>query len=343
VVAFAAEDTVIEYHEEITDIQTETEVSDVSAEQVDEKGYHIDENEDGSFTIVVTGGLEEITIDFAWFSEQQLMMPGDTVNAKFTIVNESGDKYEVTNYEKVSEGPYHYVLASKYQEKYGEQVDTIQMGGNDYVVYIPNELLIINGRPIDKTTLEVAFEMYPDFRERREKAKDLTEEDLLAFYNEKLGSDYDNSYEAWKANLYKRIWQTTYTKDGKEEQYGEDFWKSVDLTSNTPVDFTMTAKLDGLGTDNLYQMTVWDFVELLKLKAIPNDEPKLELKEEYIPIYKEKLSYPEEISSQTGDDLLGGMIKIVAMSFLVGIILTIIILFLMGIVFLIYHITNPRK
>ena len=32
----------------------------------------------------------------------------------------------------------------------------------------------------------------------------------------------------------------------------------------------MTASLDGLGTDKLYQMTVWHFVELLKLKAVPN-------------------------------------------------------------------------
>ena len=260
---------------EITNVTTE-EVAEITAEQVDDKGYHVEENEDGSFTIVITGGLEEITIDFAWFSEQQLMMPGDTVDAKFTIVNESGDKYEVTNYEKVSEGPYHYVLASKYQEEYGEQVDTIQIRGNDYVVYIPNELLTINGRLIDKTTLEVAFEMYPDFRERREKAKDLTEEDLLAFYNEKLGNNYESSYEAWRTNLYKRIWQTTYTKDGEEAQYGDEFWKSVDLTTDKPVEFTMTSTLDGIGTDNTYQNSVWGYIENITIKILTGIKVKID-------------------------------------------------------------------
>jgi hypothetical protein len=85
-----------------------------------------------------------------------------------------------------------------------------------------------------------------------------------------MGTDYENAFEAWQANLNDRLWTTTYTKDGEEEAYGKDFWTSVDLTTNAPVNFTMKASLDGLGTDNLYQMTVWEFVELLKLKAIPN-------------------------------------------------------------------------
>jgi len=97
------------------------------------------------------------------------------------------------------------------------------------------------------------------------------------------------------------------------------------------------------GDTDIEMVYNYSWVKLRKVATYNKpQEPKLELKEEYIPIYKEKLSYPEEISPQTGEDL-GGMIKIVAISFLVGIILTIIILFLTGIVSLIYYITNPRK
>lgn len=259
---------------EIASVETEK-VSGVSAEQVDEKGYHIDKNDDGSFTIVVTGGLDEIEIDFAWFSGTQLMYPGDEINASFTIVNESGDKYEVTGYEKKTDGPYRYSLTSNFNEEWGDPVTTFtDSRGREYTAYIPNEILKINGKDIDRATLEIMFKEYSDktMRERREIAKALTEEDLLAYYNEQMGTNYQTAAEAWGANLNERLWTTTYTKNGEEEAYGEDFWKSVDLTSDTPVDFTMTASLDGLGTDNLYQMTVWDFVEFLKLKAIPNIE-----------------------------------------------------------------------
>lgn len=259
---------------EIISVETE-EVSGVSAEQVDEKGYHIDENEDGSFTIVVTGGLDEIEIDFAWFSGTQLMYPGDEINASFTIVNESGDKYEVTGYEKKTDGPYRYSLSTNFNEDWGTPVTTFtDSRGREYTAYIPNEILKVNGRDIDRATLEIMFKEYSDktMRERREIAKTLTEEDLLAYYNEQMGTDYQTTAEAWGANLNERLWTTTYTKNGEEAAYGEDFWTSIDLTSDTPVDFTMTASLDGLGTDNLYQMTVWDFVEFLKLKAIPNIE-----------------------------------------------------------------------
>lgn len=259
---------------EIVSVETE-EVSGVSAEQVDEKGYHIDENDDGSFTIVVTGGLDEIEIDFAWFSGTQLMYPGDEINAAFTIVNESGDKYEVTGYEKKTDGPYRYSLTSNFNEEWGNPITTFtDSRGREYTAYIPNEILKVNGKDIDRATLEIMFKEYSDktMRERREIAKNLTEEDLLTYYNEQMGIEYQTTAEAWGANLNERLWTTTYTKNGEEAAYGEDFWTSIDLTSDTPVDFTMTASLDGLGTDNLYQMTVWDFVELLKLKAIPNIE-----------------------------------------------------------------------
>ena len=257
---------------EIVSVETE-EVSGVSAEQVDEKGYHIDENEDGSFTIVVTGGLDEIEIDFAWFSSIQLMYPGDEINASFTLVNESGDKYEITGYEKKTDGPYRYSTTASFNEEWGTPVTTFTDGrGRECTAYIPNEILKINGRDIDRGTLEIMYKNYADktMRERREIAANLTEDDMLNYYNEQMGTDYENAFEAWQANLNDRLWTTTYTKDGEEEAYGEDFWTSVDLTTNAPVNFTMKASLDGLGTDNLYQMTVWEFVELLKLKAIPN-------------------------------------------------------------------------
>ena len=289
---------------EIVNVETE-EVSGVSAELVDEKGYHIDENEDGSFTIVVTGGLDEIEIDFAWFSETELMYPGDEVNASFSIVNESGDKYEVTGYEKKTDGPYRYSLSTNFNEDWGTPVKTFtDSREREYTAYIPDEILKINGRDIDKATLEIMYKEYPDKNmwERRELAENLTEEELLAYYNEQMGTEYQDTFEAWEANLNERLWTTTYTKNGEEEQYGEDFWKSVDLTTNTPTDFTMTASLDGLGTDNLYQMTVWDFVELLKLKAIPNiavtvDYVDNELK--YIVNYTvEETSYTVEIDGE---------------------------------------------
>ncbi len=343
---------------EIVNVETE-EVSGVSTEQVDEKGYHIDKNEDGSFTIVVTGGLDEIEIDFTWFSGTELMYPGDKINASFSIVNESGDKYEITGYEKKTDGPYRYSLSTSFNEDWGTPVETFtDSRGHECTAYIPNEILKVNGRDIDKSTLEIMYKNYPNktIWERRELAKNLTEEELLAYYNEQMGTEYQDTFEAWKANLNERLWTTTYTKDGEEEQYGEDFWKSIDLTTNTPVDFTMTANLDGLGTDNLYQMTVWDFIEVLKLKAIPNikvTDPLIEPDNPTptpTPSIVEIVDTPTPLASQvlgespqTRDDSLGRMIKIVAMSFLVGIILTIIVLFLTGIISLIYHITNPRK
>ncbi len=151
---------------EIKEIKEEV-VSGVTAEQVDEEGYHINKNEDGSFSVVITGGLEEISINLPWFEQQVQMMPGSEVSTKYSIVNESGDKYEVVSHQLLTDGgPYRYVLESKYKEELGEQVRTFQ-GKNsrgdifNYVAYVPNDLLKRgDGKTVDKTSMQFAKDKY---------------------------------------------------------------------------------------------------------------------------------------------------------------------------------------
>ncbi|RKM61246.1 hypothetical protein D6855_04975 [Butyrivibrio sp. CB08] len=151
-----------------------TEAGDVSATQVDKRGkrlvdgewvddefsfdgYHIvAENVEkspwgstGKYKIVITGGVEEIKIDFDWIREQKTMQPGDEIVGSFVIVNESGDDYEIVDYMQSLDSIARWTSKEDYKnhkDEYGEFLyDFIDEDGDECVAYKPNVVTVVNG------------------------------------------------------------------------------------------------------------------------------------------------------------------------------------------------------
>ena len=251
--------TVIEATITVTEEQIE---SGLTAQLVDEKGYHMEDNGDGTYSIIITGGLEEITIDFAGFNE--VWEPGDSITTSFRIINESGDEYEVVNYRREAEGPFRFIRTARYDESLGEKVG--ELNGGAYTYYKPNVVTKINGTsyvvgPYDEVTKWYNKKYNTNIRWDAEKYID--DSVLLEYYNEVLDAHYDNIYDAWYANFNERLWKNSYNGVS-----GEEFFNNIDLTTDTPVDVTFHASIDGPGTDNVYMNTVWGFFEDLVIRIV---------------------------------------------------------------------------
>ena len=320
-----------------------TEVSGVTATQTDFEGYSIDENgikvesEDShsgyhversyddegkeldSYRIVITGGVEEIQIDFAWITQQYLVTPGDTVVATFSIVNESGDDYEIVDYKQYFEGMARYSSISYYEahrDELGEELYTLEE--YNIVVYKPKDLLSINGRKQYQnqyllSTSAAANYYYPDerdengkiivshYKDRQKWASEnlpYSQEDLIAFYNEATGKEHEDAYEAWVDFFSQYGWKTTFGQNGATSESGSDFFNNeqLDLSADAEeTSFSMKAEFDGPLMDNLYQMTVINtFYEILTIKALT----KVSASVQYTELQnKYSVSYNEESKS----------------------------------------------
>lgn len=237
-------------------------ISGVTVEQIEENGYHCIRNEDGSYDIIVTGGLEQITIDLAYLSA--VLEPGDSVSAEIHIKNESGDEYEIESYNKEVEGPFRYIRTVNYNESMGEAVGTL-MGGA-YTYYIPNDIVKMHGKTHLATPSDEVVKWYNEKNNTRlsysEIRSIITDDILLEYYNEVLNKEYDSLYEAWVDNFNDRLWQTKYNG-----QKGEEFFETLEWENNE-FSFVVNAGVDGPGTDNMYQNSVWGYIEQIVLKVV---------------------------------------------------------------------------
>lgn len=241
-----------------------------TANLIEENGYHKVFNKDGSITIVVTGGLEEITITLEELSET--LQPGDKISQKITFVNESGDKYEIESYTKASDGPYKYVKTNQWKDSLGTVVGTLCNGA--YTYFIPADYNTLKGGASVGAGEEV-FKWYCKNnnkdpyrltgRERNEIAAEIAKDNgalLLKYYNEVLNpeEDYADLYEAWVANFRDRLWTTTF--DGVS---GDEYFKNFVLEDEN-VTVTWVGEISGPGTDNYYQCSVWGIEDEIILK-----------------------------------------------------------------------------
>ena len=237
-------------------------ISGITVEQIEENGYHCIQNKDGSYDIIITGGLEQITIDLAYLSE--VLEPGDSVSAEIHIKNESGDEYEIESYNKETEGPFRYIRTVSYDESMGEAIGTL-MGGA-YTYYIPNDIVKMHGKMHLATPSDEVVKWYNEKNNTRlsygEIRNIITDDLLLEYYNETLNKEYNSLYEAWVDNFNNRLWQTEYNG-----QKGEEFFKELEWKDNE-ISFVMTAGVDGAGTDNMYQNTVWGYIEQIVLRVV---------------------------------------------------------------------------
>jgi hypothetical protein len=237
-------------------------ISGVTVEQIEENGYHCIQNEDGSYDIIITGGLEQITIDLAYLSE--VLEPGDSVSAEIHIKNESGDEYEIESYNKETEGPFRYIRTVSYNESMGEAVGTLI--GGAYTYYIPNDIVKMHGKMHLATPSDEVVKWYNEKNNTRlsygEIRNIINDDLLLEYYNETLNKEYNSLYEAWVDNFNNRLWQTEYNGQKGEEFFKELEWKDDEIS------FVMTAGVDGAGTDNMYQNTVWGYIEQIVLKVV---------------------------------------------------------------------------
>ena len=237
-------------------------ISGVTVEQIEENGYHCIENEDGSYDIIVTGGLEEITIDLAYLSA--VLEPGDSISAEIHIKNESGDEYTIESYNKEAEGPFRYIRTTRYNESMGEAVGTLMDGA--YTYYVPNDIVNMHGQMHLATPADEVVKWYNEKNNTqlsyREIQNTITDDLLLEYYNEVLNKEYTSLYDAWVDNFNSRLWETKYNG-----QDGEEFFKALEWNNNE-LSFIATATVDGPGTDNMYQNSVWGYIEQIVLKVV---------------------------------------------------------------------------
>lgn len=287
----AAKHTIVEA---VINVTPEQIISGVTAQQIEENGYHIVETETG-YDIIITGGLEEISIDLAGLSA--ILEPGDSISATFNIINESGDKYEIKEYSKATEGPYRYIRTTSFNEEMGLAVGTLMDGA--YTYYIPNDFVKLHGRSSLATPADEVVKWYNkknDTTLSYSQIRNVINDDLLLeYYNEILGKEYESLYDAWVENFNSRLWKTTY--NGVD---GQVFFSTIDF-DNDAITYNFKATIDGPATDNMYQSTVWGYIENLVLKVVDTIIPA---SYEAVVTYEDKeysysVEYNEEDSSYT--------------------------------------------
>lgn len=280
--------------EAVINVTPEQIISGVTAQQIEENGYHVVETENG-YDIIITGGLEEISIDLAGLSA--VLEPGDSISATFNIINESGDKYEIKEYSKVTEGPYRYIRTTSFNEEMGLAVGTLMDGA--YTYYIPNDFVKLHGRSNLATPADEVVKWYNkknDTTLSYSQIRNVINDDLLLeYYNEILGKEYESLYDAWVENFNSRLWKTTY--NGVD---GQVFFSTIDFDKDA-ITYNFKATIDGPATDNMYQSTVWGYIENLVLKVVDTIIPA---SYEAVVTYEDKeytysVEYNEEDSSYT--------------------------------------------
>lgn len=261
-------------------------------------GYHIveldvDESDPwcnkGLYKVVITGGLEEIKLDLAWFSKHYISQPGDEYEGSFIIENQSGDDYEIVDHTSTVGDIGRIAKASQYSESLGTKKYEV---GN-YVVYEPNVIHVVDGRNMFNVSgkpsaamikdLAIAYfyatdtnnDGVKDASERRAWAQDhldITEEDLKKFYDDVTGVEHASAYEGWADFFNQYCWKTSFAKDDEKGTTGDEFFDKnlFDLSADSEgAQFKMFVQLDGPYTDNTYQSSaIRNIVELLTIRTL---------------------------------------------------------------------------
>lgn len=282
-----------------TDFKSEESTTDEEGHTVwTYDGYHIveidlDESDPwcykGLYKVVITGGLEEIKLDLAWFTKHYIAMPGDEFEGSFIIENQSGDDYEIVDHSSTVGDIGRVISASSYSESLGTKKYDI---GN-YVVYEPEVVHVVNGENMFNVSGKPDAEMIKDLAIAYFKATDtnndgvkdkderlawasehldLTDEDLKKFYDEVTGVEHASVYEGWADFFDQYCWKTSFSKDDEKGTTGDEFFDKnlFDLSANSDgAQFTMNVLLDGPLTDNTYQSSaIRNIVELLTIRTL---------------------------------------------------------------------------
>jgi len=146
----------------------------------------------------------------------------------------------------------------------GEAVGTLMNGA--YTYYIPNDIVNMHGQMHLATPADEVVKWYNEKNNTqlsyREIQNTITDDLLLEYYNEVLNKEYTSLYDAWVDNFNSRLWETKYNG-----QDGEEFFKTLEWNNNE-LSFIATATVDGPGTDNMYQNSVWGYIEQIVLKVV---------------------------------------------------------------------------
>lgn len=285
------------------------------------KGYYLDVNsETGVATYHITGGIETITIndenEAVFYGNIQ---PGDTISYTIQFVNESGDtyinngavhtdslitlrngqsaeynvnhstlnnadasykwilaQYGLTNYDRFDEDePYKYAVVSISKDSIPTDANIVMTASKPKA----NETTYNEGpyyQVGESQFYQVTRTDNPYYR------GNLDVQNILAYYNHQLGTNYTSLDEAWNAYFFGKCWTLSYSKD----------LSSIQFNGTEPVSVTVTGKLAGVKADNMYQNSHWDwtdqvsfvgpkkveFVATVTLKEKPQ-EPKYEQKD----------------------------------------------------------------
>ena len=242
--------------------------------------YNIDIN------VTITGaGFEEIEIDF-WDGQNFTMQPGDAINANITITNLAENDYVIDGYTHDLGEYYKWMKTSTYNNKvslYGEDYGKILAEDTNagYTAFTPNSAQALKENAGGSTRGTEYFKEYirknggdpfwPTSAERSAADKNATTENLLAFYNEKMGTNYTSLADAYNANALTRGMEWEYNDTEAPEEYWDNAenWKDSEsgaLVSN--LGFKEKITIVGETIDNFYQnMRSW-FGESILLKAV---------------------------------------------------------------------------
>lgn len=284
------------------------------------KGYYLELNsETGVATYHITGGVETVTIndenEAIFYGNIQ---PGDTISYTIQIVNESGDNY-INNGAVHTDSPitlrngqsaeynvhhstlnnadasYRWILAQYGLTNFDRFDEDNQY---DYSVVSISKDVIPADVNIKMTTSkpkanETSYNEGPYYQVGESQFYQVTRTDnpdykgnlnvqnILAYYNSQLGTNYTSLQEAWNAYFFEKCWTLNYSAD----------LSSIQLNGSEPVSVTVAGKLAGVEADNMYQNSHWgwsdqvsfvcpkkvEYVATVTLKEkpqVPKDEKK---------------------------------------------------------------------
>ncbi len=290
---FKGKTVVYSYDEEGNEIKTEKE------NEYAFDGYHVEsvEGKKNAYKIVITGGVDEIKIDLLSIAGTvyKEVWPGDEFYTSYTIVNESGDDYEISKYEKNVEGMARWAKKEAYDlnpDRYGRKLFEYYDEGRKatLVAFVPNDIRehggssMISGVIADLAIAHMTADLNKDgeitYDERHSWANDhanLSEEELLEFYHKVTGNEDTDIFNAWKDFFLQYAYTTQYwtgadRTNENSGQDGKDFFnnETIDLSAEGgETQFMMGQYFDINLMDNLYMQTRFSTFNEITIKALP--------------------------------------------------------------------------
>lgn len=256
-------------------------------------GYYIELDETNHSAVIhITGGVKSISVGLPYTDENAL--PNSQFGWSFEFINESGDIYnnvgsshtdvplsfwgsgsmeKAINSLGKFDSTYRYIL-----NKYGLNPDSDTFYENhqyDYSVQQVDVTEIPNGvNPTEVTSMtantEEGYNNGPYYldtinnvyyvvlqSENPEWVVHVNETNVLEYYNYRLGTSYTDIYTAWSNFFYTCCWKLDYSTA----------LDSIDLNTGQPVTLNVYGDLDGPNTDNMYQMSQWEWSDVISFNC----------------------------------------------------------------------------